>query len=87
MSLIEKHACAVCDRQIGTGYLMCLPHWTLVPHDQQQAVYRTWSRYRNADGGLGQVRRAQHLYYAARDAAIASAQAALGQPITTTGAS
>lgn len=80
----DKHHCAVCDRQIANGLLMCLPHWKLVPTDQQQAVYRSWSRYRRADGGMGQVLRAQRLYFAARDAAIASAQAALGQPTTTT---
>lgn len=85
MATTNKHPCAVCDALIADGLLMCRAHWKLVPHEQQQDVYRSWSRYRNADGGLGQVQRAMRLYFAARDAAVASAQAALGQS-TTTGA-
>lgn len=79
------HACAVCERQVPAGKLMCLMHWKLVPHEQQRAVYRGWARYQHSSGGMGSRLQALRLYNAARDAAVASAQAALGQS-TTTGA-
>lgn len=84
MSHAERHPCAVCPKPIGTGFLMCWEHWKLVPRDQQQQVYRTWGRYQNVGGvGIAGFARVRNEYFAARDAAIASAQAALGIKPTT----
>jgi hypothetical protein len=77
---LARHPCAVCERPIIHAFLMCGQHWRLVPAPQQLAVYRTW-------GALTAVvprgrRAAPHVvsdYLAAKDAAIASARAALGQ--------
>lgn len=88
MSARLQHTCAVCPKPIASGFLMCLPHWKLVPHEQQQLVYRTYGRWtRCAEPRLQSGIRLRADYFAARDAAIASAQAALGVPTTTTGES
>ncbi len=82
------HTCAVCPKPIASGFLMCLPHWKLVPADQQKLVYRAYGRWtRCAEPRLQSGVRLRAEYFAARDAAIASAQAALEAPITTTGES
>lgn len=74
----DTHACAVCPKAVAHGKLMCWTHWKLVPHEQQQAVYSTWRRWARSDrkGALATSLRQQ--YFAARDAAIASVQPALG---------
>lgn len=87
MSTRLHHTCAVCPKPIGSGFLMCLPHWKLVPAEQQQLVYRTFGRWtRCAEPRLQAGVRLRSEYFAARDAAIASAQAAL-EAHTTTGES
>lgn len=80
---LPAHTCAVCPAPIQRGYLMCLAHWRLVPHEQQLEVYRTWGRWQRClKPHLASGRRLQAEYFAARDAAIASAQAALGTTTT-----
>lgn len=82
-----RHPCAVCNTSIGLGFLMCASHWKLVPHAQQQAVYRTWGRFsRGVDVKARLAARPEYL--AARDAAIEIAQAAIRPARTeaTTGA-
>lgn len=72
------NVCAVCPKPIRHGYLMCLQHWKLVPAEQQREVYRSLGRWqRCAKPLLASGRELQREYYAARDVAIASAQAAL----------
>jgi hypothetical protein len=63
-----------CGRVVEPGKLMCLPCWREVPRDLQQAVNRSWARYRSM---IGKQRRTGKLaalqdYQQARDAAIAS---------------
>lgn len=68
--------CAVCDRLVPHGRLMCSPHWHLVPKPQQVAVWRTWRAFgarKNATEGVGLLRE----YRQAADAAIEAVQARL----------
>lgn len=37
-----KGQCGVCRRPIRGAFLMCAPHWRLVPRDQAVAVVRSW---------------------------------------------
>ena len=86
-SPVATHLCAVCPRAISNGLLMCASHWRLVPHEQQQAVNRTW-RYFNGAPGPRAALAARRDYLAARDAAIDSVAALVNPatPATTTGA-
>lgn len=82
---VDRHPCAVCERQIIHAFLMCGPHWRLVPPPQQLAVYRTWNALtRLQPTGKRATPQQLSAYLAAKDAAIASARAALGQPTTDT---
>ena len=71
----QLHGCALCQKLIHHGLLMCRAHWKLVPGPQQKTVYCTWARLRNAGctsrSHLAQVRAD---YDVARHAAIESAQ-------------
>jgi hypothetical protein len=48
-STTQLHACAApgCTRKIGHTFLMCRPHWNLVPKSLQLSVYRTWHAFQN----------------------------------------
>ena len=75
---VDRHPCAVCERQIIHAFLMCGPHWRLVPPPQQLAVYRTWNALtRLQPTGKRAPKQLFADYLAAKDAAIASARAAL----------
>lgn len=69
------HRCAVCPKPLPRGMLMCLAHWKLVPHVEQQEVYRTWGALQRS-----YPRRSSDEYFAARDKAIASAKARITPP-------
>lgn len=73
----QTHPCAVCTTQVLRGQLMCLKHWKLVPPEQQRAVYRTWRALSQAKSAIRTLERRKD-YLAARDAAVAAAQAAMG---------
>lgn len=49
MSSNNRHACPApgCDRLISDRFLMCKPHWDLVPRDIAQRVNRAWWAYCN----------------------------------------
>ena len=80
MSFRPAHHCAVCPQIIQGYFLMCIPHWRLVPHEQQQAVYRTWRHSQRVMGRSGYAAAVHAEYFAARDNAIDSAREALGMP-------
>ena len=75
MTTNTKHPCAICPALVRRGYLMCAPHWHLVPRQEKRALYRAYRRMVRARGadGLPSVK----TYREARDAAIALAQAQL----------
>lgn len=83
MTTERRLHCAVCPAPIKHGFLMCAKHWRLVPHAEQQEVYRNWGRFQrsHALGGFGAS--ARSLYFEARDRAIARARALM--TTTTTG--
>lgn len=72
----DTHPCAVCTTPVLKGQLMCLKHWKLVPQPEQRAVYRTWGAMARAKSAIRTLERRKD-YLAARDAAVASAQAAI----------
>lgn len=67
----QPGACAVCDRRIGPGLLMCRFHWGLLPAGLRTRVNHAWARYRFATAPSVRL---NHLrfYREAREAAIAS---------------
>ena len=75
-----RHPCAVCHRPIAHGYLMCLPHWRLVPTEEQRQVNRTWAVSKRTHGRSGYAAAVHSEYLQARDRAIQSARAALAAP-------
>lgn len=46
---MAAHGCPAtgCTRRVGSGMLMCRPHWFMVPKLQRDAVWDAWR------GGLG----------------------------------
>lgn len=83
----NRHPCAVCTRLIGTGFLMCVAHWRLVPQGQQHEVNGAWRRYSRLpkDTVAHHALRVRKTYLAASAAAIESARAAIGvQPLEGT---
>jgi len=77
-AFFNHHPCAVCDTPLGHDFLMCGPHWKLVPADEQLALYRAWGGLRRLDHtGKRAPKQLLEDFLAAKDAAIASAQAAL----------
>lgn len=75
---VTTHPCAVCERRVRLHLLMCGDHWRLVPPAEQLAVYRTLGTVqRHAWTHPMGRNRAHRAYETARDAAIASARAAL----------
>lgn len=77
----NTHPCAVCTRRILKGQLMCLPHWKLVPQEQQRAVLRTWGAFSRAKSATRALEHRKD-YLTARDAAVATVQAAITQTAT-----
>lgn len=76
-----RHTCAACGRSIGIAYLMCAPHWALVPRELQTAVYRTWGalqrkRLRAPNEQLNDLL----IYRRARDAAVNHARERMSPP-------
>lgn len=68
---MSKKVCAACGKPIGIAFLMCAPHWHLVPRAMQTAVYRTWGNVQRRRGRtpteqLGVIK----AYRAASDAAV-----------------
>ena len=79
---LGRHPCALCGRPIIHAFLMCGPHWRLVPPAEQLAVYRSWNALSLFQPtGKKAPPRLFTDYLAAKDAAIASARAALDQPL------
>lgn len=63
-----------CEATVQRGRLMCLSHWTGLPHKLRSAVNASWRDFRRADVGeprLFHLRR----YNAAADAAVSAATA------------
>lgn len=76
--------CAVCDKPLGPGFLMCAAHWHMVPRDLKTDVYRTWgalARSRRYPLRLDAMFRRE--YFEARDKAIAAVNARLGDDQAT----
>ena len=79
----DRHPCAVCERPIIHAFLMCGPHWRLVPAAEQLTVYRSWNALTKLEPtGRRASKELLAAYLVAKDAAIASARAALGQTTT-----
>jgi hypothetical protein len=51
--------CHVCGHRIPPGWLMCHPHWRLVPPALQNAVWAALRAYENGAGFLETLRAAQ----------------------------
>jgi hypothetical protein len=43
----EKRTCAVCERHVSPGYLMCHPHWQMVPLELRNRVWDTWNAWQS----------------------------------------
>lgn len=84
MSNTDRHSCAICDRSIRLGLLMCGPHWRLVPAAEQVAVLRTYGRWKRDTGPAKDRLQLVKDYQTARDKAVASVNAALN-PTELTG--
>lgn len=43
---MAAHGCPAtrCTRRVGSGMLMCRPHWFMVPRLQRDAVWDAWRR-------------------------------------------
>ena len=79
----DRHPCAVCERPIIHAFLMCGPHWRLVPPEQQLAVYRAWNALTKLEPtGKRASKQLLSDYLVAKDDAIASARAALDASAT-----
>lgn len=77
---LNRHPCAICGRPVIHAFLMCGTHWRLVPGDQQLALYRAWNALTKLlPTGKRAPKEVVENYLAAKDAAIASANAALGR--------
>ena len=68
---MTRNTCVACGKPIGIAFLMCAPHWHLVPRAMQTAVYRTWGNVQRRRGRtpteqLGVIK----AYGEARDAAV-----------------
>lgn len=63
-----------CHLAAGQGRLMCLQHWSAVPHKLQLQVLKSWNGYLRARTSAGR-RIAMARYRPARDAAIAAVSA------------
>lgn len=66
----RPHCCAICDKPIKPGFLMCIGHWRMVPADLARRVLSTWGTYTRAPRRFQP--RERDAYVKARDAAIAS---------------
>lgn len=73
----HRNRCAVCPRPIGLGLLMCGAHWRLVPREQQRATVAAYGRWQRHTGPASDSLALIVAYRNARDAAVASARAAL----------
>ena len=68
---MATNTCAACGKPIGIAFLMCAPHWHLVPRAMQTEVYRTWGAVKRGTVGDASDRVASvQNYRAARDAAV-----------------
>jgi hypothetical protein len=70
------HACAVpgCGRAISTSYLMCVPHWRLLPPDRADTLWFAWRMTGTAHSALMSLNRAAK-YRGLLQAALAHIQA------------
>lgn len=73
----DSPRCAVCDRVIRPGLLMCPPHWSLTPAALQLAVLRTFGRWRRHAGTAAEALALIRDYCAARAQAVAAVEDAL----------
>lgn len=81
-AFFNHHPCAVCDTPVGHDFLMCGPHWKLVPPGEQLALYRAWGALRRLHGtGKRAPRQLLEDFLAAKDAATESARSALATTI------
>ena len=70
---MPKHTCAVCEREIGLDYLMCLTHWRQVPQPIARRVWSTWRSWQSCDHLPLRMRQQRHdAYLKARQEAIDS---------------
>ena len=82
------HHCAVCDRVIGAGFLMCAAHWRQVPQPLKADVNRTWAALQRCPTRAHFFGAVRLSYFKARDAAVVAVQERLqGAEITLEGAS
>lgn len=68
----EKRTCPVpdCETEIRPGFLMCKPHWKMVPRREQRAVHRTWRAFINTPASEVPKRNEFAAYRNAVDAAM-----------------
>lgn len=75
--------CAICDRPIKPGLLMCAGHWRLVPQPQARQVLSTWGRFSRArSADTAHKLQALRDYRAARDSAISAVNQRLEESTT-----